>query len=151
MRDRPGDIPYLAQRFLKEASVELRRPVHEIPPDVARLLQRHSWPGNVRELRNVIRRAVLESKDLVLHREVVQHLLGDSSLPGSLRPPVSANLTLREIATNAARDAEYQAICAALRLAGGNKSQAARALQTDYKTLYTKMGLLGIRGRDFTP
>jgi DNA-binding NtrC family response regulator len=152
LRDRPGDIAYLAQRFLEEASVELRRPMHEIPPEVSRLLEGHSWPGNVRELRNVIRRAVLESKDLVLHRGTVQRLLGDArSAPGTIHPPGLAERSLREIATGAARDAERRAICATLRATGGNKSQAARSLQTDYKTLHTKMSLLGIRGRDFMP
>jgi two-component system nitrogen regulation response regulator GlnG len=151
LRERPSDIPYLAQRFLEEASVELRRPVNQIPPDVARLLQRHSWPGTVRELRNTIRRAVLESKDLQLHRGVVQRLLGETSEQASLRPPGIVNRSLREVATEAAREAERQAISAALRAAGGNKAQAARALQTDYKTLHTKMAALGIRGRDFTP
>jgi DNA-binding NtrC family response regulator len=151
LRERPGDILYLAQRFLEEASVELRRPVHEIPADVARLLQRHSWPGNVRELRNVIRRAVLESKDLLIHRQVVQRLLGDASDPMSLRPQSQATRSLRDTAAEAAREAEHRAISAALRATGGNKSQAARALQTDYKTLHTKMNALGIRGRDFMP
>jgi DNA-binding NtrC family response regulator len=58
---------------------------------------------------------------------------------------------LRDVAAEAARNAEHLAISAALRAAGGNKSQAARALQTDYKTLHTKMKVLGIRGRDFMP
>ena len=151
LRERPGDIPHLARRFLVEASVELRRPVHEIPADVARLLQRHPWPGNVRELRNVMRRAVLESKDLQIHRSVVQRLLGETMTPASLRPPGQSNPSLRDLAAEAAHNAEHLAICAALRAAGGNKSQAARALQTDYKTLHTKMKVLGIRGRDFTP
>jgi two-component system nitrogen regulation response regulator GlnG len=151
LRERPDDIPYLAQRFLEEASVELRRPVGQIPPDVARLLQRYPWPGNVRELRNVIRRAVLESRDLVVHMHVVQRLLGESSAPASLRPPSGASRSLREIAAEAARSAEHQAISAALRAAGGNKAQAARVLQTDYKTLHTKMAQLGVRARDFMP
>jgi two-component system nitrogen regulation response regulator GlnG len=151
LRERPGDIPYLAQRFLEEASLELRRPVAQMPPEVLRLLQRHPWPGNVRELRNVVRRAVLESKDLSINRSSLQRLLGEPSSPASLRPSGVTNGSLREVAAQATREAEHRAISEALRTAGGNKAQAARALQTDYKTLHTKMKALGIRGRDFTP
>jgi two-component system nitrogen regulation response regulator GlnG len=59
--------------------------------------------------------------------------------------------SLREIASSAAKDAELRAIRDALQTARGNKSQAARALRTDYKTLHVKMKQLGIRGRDFGP
>jgi len=57
LRERPGDIGHLAQRFMEEASVELRRPVHQLAPDAIAALARHDWPGNVRELRNAIRQA----------------------------------------------------------------------------------------------
>ena len=50
---------------------------------------------------------------------------------------------------SAAAVAERQAICDALRASGGNKSQAAKALRTDYKTLHLKMKHFGIRARDF--
>jgi DNA-binding NtrC family response regulator len=56
---------------------------------------------------------------------------------------------LRDIASRAAAAAERRAISEALRAYGGNKSKAARALQTDYKTLHVKMKQLGIRARDF--
>jgi DNA-binding NtrC family response regulator len=151
LRDRPADIPYLAHRFLAEASVELRRPVQEIVPSAMALLGTHPWPGNVRELHNVIRQAVLKTKDLMIGGDVVRDLLGR---PGAARhdagePPVG--LSLREVAAEAAGAAELHAISEALRSARGNKSQAARALNTDYKTLHLKMKRFGIRARDFLP
>jgi two-component system nitrogen regulation response regulator GlnG len=150
LRDRCADIPYLAQRFLDEVSIELRRPVHQIPADVQALLEKHAWPGNVRELRNVIRQAVLETKDLVLHASLVQRLLG-SAAPVERGATSAAGRSLKAIADEAARDAERQAIRETLRATRGNKSQAARVLQTDYKTLHLKMKSLGIRARDFSP
>jgi DNA-binding NtrC family response regulator len=151
LKDRPVDIAYLAHRFLAEVSVELRRPVQQIVPNALELLEAHPWPGNVRELRNVIRQAVLMTKDLMIGRDVVRALLGK---PGAARHVVGATqagASLREVAAEAAEAAERHAISEALRSARGNKSRAARALDTDYKTLHLKMKRFGIRGRDFVP
>ena len=57
--------------------------------------------------------------------------------------------SLKEVAEEAALEAERRVICEALRETQGNKSQAARALKTDFKTLHVKMKNLGIRARDF--
>jgi DNA-binding NtrC family response regulator len=149
LRARAADVPHLARRFFTEASVELRRPFKEISREALALLQRHTWPGNVRELRNVIRRAVLESKDVVLDARVIRGLIGGQGAPATGRAPAADGRSLRELAAEAAREAERGAISEALRAARGNKSRAARALRTDYKTLHVKMKALGLSGRDF--
>jgi len=151
LRKRPDDIPHLTQRFLTEVSVELRRPVQQLNPAALDLLQRHTWPGNVRELRNVVRQAVLRSKDLAISashlRDVLRHVKSD---PRASQPALDGH-TLKEIAEQAAETAERHAISHTLQVTKGNKSQAARALSTDYKTLHLKMRKLGIRARDFEP
>jgi DNA-binding NtrC family response regulator len=156
LKDRPLDIPYLAHRFLAEASVELRRPVQQIVPNALELLEIHPWPGNVRELRNVIRQAVLMTKDLMIGPDIVRTLLGkpvaakagtERQLPAAKPPGTS----LREVAAEAAEAAERRVISETLRSTLGNKSQAARELDTDFKTLHLKMKRFGIRGRDFLP
>jgi DNA-binding NtrC family response regulator len=148
LRARPSDIAHLARRFLAEVSVELRRPIHEIAPDAIRELERHPWTGNVRELRNVVRQAVLESRDVVLRRAQVQKLLGAPSEPGDVRG-VPAGRVLKQVAEAAARDAEQRLIREVLRETRGNKSRAAKVLCTDYKTLHVKMKAFGIRARDY--
>jgi DNA-binding NtrC family response regulator len=151
LRDRPADIPHLANRFLAEASVELRRPVQQIMPSALELLVAHPWTGNVRELHNVIRQAVLKSRELMIGEGVVRDVL---TSPGVVRQVAGAappGLSLREVAAAAAAAAERGAITEALRSVQGNKSQAARALRTDYKTLHLKMKRLGIRAQDFVP
>jgi DNA-binding NtrC family response regulator len=151
LKDRRADIPYLAHRFLAEAGVELRRPIQQIVPNAMELLDAHPWPGNVRELRNVIRQAVLMTKDLMIGSDVVRALL---VTPGAARHVVgtaSAGASLRQVAAEASEAAERHAIAEALRSTRGNKSRAARALDTDYKTLHVKMKRFGIRGRDFVP
>jgi DNA-binding NtrC family response regulator len=150
LRERPTDIKFLAQRFLEEATLELRRPVHVIDPDAMEALEQHLWPGNVRELRNVIRQGVLQTKDHAIHRQAVRELLGKAK---SAAPPAAlrtAEKSLKDIADEAANVAEREAISQTLRATKGNKSQAARALRTDYKTLHLKMKKFGMRGRDFS-
>jgi DNA-binding NtrC family response regulator len=150
LRGRTEDIPHLAERFMREVSVELRRPVAEIAPDALDLLRRHSWPGNVRELRNVVRQAVLESKEPRLDLATIQRSLGVAGAPPSEASGTRASSqSLKDAADHAAREAERQAISDALRATHGNKSGAARALKTDFKTLHVKMKSLGIQARDF--
>ena len=57
--------------------------------------------------------------------------------------------SLREIADRAAAEAERQAIRLALRATRGNKSEAARLLRVDYKTLHLKIKLYGIEAEEF--
>jgi two-component system, NtrC family, response regulator HydG len=149
VRARREDIGYLAQRILDEASVELRRPVLQLAPAALEQLQRAEWPGNVRELRNVIRQAVLRSNGMALRPSDLRALLSTPPMPPGATPRAGATPPLREVAAAASRSAEREAICNTLRATNGNKSRAARALQTDYKTLHLKIRQLGIRARDF--
>ena len=146
LRERPDDIAYLAQRFFDEAKVELRRPIEAILPAAMELLRGHPWPGNVRELRNVVRLAVLNTTALGLGPDAIRAALGIRVAEGA---PAPAGASLKEVAERAATAAEREAIVAALRANGGNKTQAARALKTDPKTLHVKIKALGVRPSDF--
>jgi DNA-binding NtrC family response regulator len=149
LRERPDDIPHLAERFMREVGVELRRPMQGITPDALAALKLHPWPGNVRQLRNVIRQAVLEAKDLLLDRATVERFLGKGAVAPGVTALPAAGRSLKEIAEEAAFEAERRAISDVLRETQGNKSQAARVLKTDFKTLHVKMKNLGIRAGDF--
>ena len=150
LRERIGDLPHLALRFLKEASLELHKPVVDFAPEALNVLREHRWPGNVRELRNVVRLAVLQCEEPMVPSSVVRPLLAG---PGA-RPAPAATAAggptrpLKEVADAAVREAEIAAITRALADAGGNKSAAAKALQTDYKTLHVKIQRYGIKARD---
>jgi len=65
------------------------------------------------------------------------------------RPREELRFSLREIAGRAAAEAERQAIRLALRATQGNKSEAARLLRVDYKTLHVKMKQFGISAAQF--
>jgi DNA-binding NtrC family response regulator len=155
LRSRREDIPFLANRFLGEASMELRRTVVGFSPGAEALLVAHAWPGNVRELRNVVRRAVLLSTDRVEpeHLDILAHpggRNGSTPLPGPGELEEQPT-TLKEARERGAAEAERRAIRWALRAARGNKSEAARLLRTDYKTLHVKVKQYDLRARDFVP
>ena len=148
LRER-DDILDLANEFLEEASIEFGRPCREISEAAAQALLNHNWPGNVRELRNVIRRGILVASDLIQ----VEHL---SFLPVNAPPhsghraeTIPEGSSLKEIAETAAADAEQYAIRRILERTRGNKSEAARLLRTDYKTLHLKMKQYGIPAAQF--
>jgi len=151
LRERRSDIRFLARRFLTEASMELRRPVHGISDAAIDVLSAYPWPGNVRELRNVMRRAVLVCSDVIrpgdltgLHADGVS---GSTVKPAAVFP---VGLSLKQITDTALAEAETHAIRQVLRATRGNKTEAARLLKTDYKTLHVKMKRHRIHARDFT-
>jgi two-component system, NtrC family, response regulator HydG len=85
LRDRPEDIPLLANHFVQRFARKAARPVRGIAPDALRLLIGHEWPGNVRELENTIERAiVLGASDYVLVDDLPETLL-------ERQPPVASD------------------------------------------------------------
>ena len=75
--------------------------------------------------------------------------MSQPALVPSSTPAIVPGQPLRATAEQAARAAERSAITDALRATDGNKSQAAKMLQTDYKTLHVKIKQLGINVKDF--
>jgi DNA-binding NtrC family response regulator len=63
LRDRPDDIPRIAEHFLAKYSRSSRNTQPRIEPDALVLLCEYTWPGNVRELENVIQSALILSDD----------------------------------------------------------------------------------------
>src|SRR4029434_2601366 len=125
LRQRPEDIAYLAQRFLQEASVELRKPVRQVAPAAIEMLRRHDWPGNVRELRNVVRQAVLRSDGLAIEPTDLRALL--SSMPARASGAIKSTgmQSLKEIAADATRTAERDTICDVLHATKRHRSPPA--------------------------
>ena len=150
LRER-DDILDLANELVEEARVELGRPCRKISEAAAEVLLRYRWPGNVRELRNVIRRAILLASDVIdpEHLSVMPIDQPSVSVIWGESVAVSSSSSLKEIAEAAATEAEERAIRRVLQTTRGNKSEAARLLRTDYKTLYLKIKRYGIDPRKF--
>jgi two-component system response regulator HydG len=134
LRERMDDVPILAMHFLRKYAAREGSAVTGVSDEAMNVLLGYSWPGNVRELENAIERGVvlghgerLRAQDLppqVHRRADDQH------------PLVPAHLTLEEM--------EKLAIAQALRLTGGNKSEAAERLGIHRTSLYDKMRRYGI-------
>jgi DNA-binding NtrC family response regulator len=153
LRERLDDLPYLAQRFLEEAGVELRRPVRQISAEALQALRNHPWPGNVRELRNVIRQGALLSTGGTLEAATLAAFLKKTaprSKPAQ-KALAKAGASLRQLGLDGLAEAEREAIREALSESRGNILKASRALKTDNKTLHGKLKRYGIRARDFEP
>lgn len=137
LRDRPTDIPLLAQHFLERANAEHGRQIEEFGTTAMTALLRHAWLGNVRELQNRIERGVLlargpqmEAADLDLADERIQPAGGkvDEHMPTALGP-------LKE----ALEGPERSIIERALEWNGGNRTRTAEMLSIDRSTLFNKM------------
>jgi two-component system nitrogen regulation response regulator GlnG len=152
LRGRREDIPYLAKGFLDIANIELSKSVKGFSPLAVEVMLAYDWPGNVRQLRSAVRRAVLMAEDVVTEEDLglklkVCGILAEDELVvhASARVRVCGGLALRDIVRSSTVHVERVAIAHALRKTGGNKSKAARLLQVDYKTLYSKVKEYGIQ------
>jgi two-component system response regulator HydG len=135
LRERQDDIPLLAHHFMEKYAKKNRKQVKGFSPLAMDMLLKYAWPGNVRELENVIERAVILLPDEHITEKELPSNITDSYAEKSdwvIPPaPVTANRPLEEI--------EKQAILATLEDSGGNKSETARRLGINRKTLHKKL------------
>jgi Nif-specific regulatory protein len=135
LRDRRGDIPLLAEHFLRRYVQETGRKIRGFTPAAFQKMQSYHWPGNVRELRNVVERAValgigpyLDAPDVWL-----------SSLEvGGPTPPTLPEATYQPMSLE---DLEKAHIGRTLQHTSWNKSQAAVILGIERTTLDRKIKL----------
>ena len=131
LRERPDDVPLLAQRFIKEFNAKHRTTIEGISDEAADELKKYPWPGNVRELRNVIERAVVLTKSDWIDTAVLPPYIRSSA-------PSNQKLVL-DVGTTTMADAERELIIRTLERTGNNKAEAARQLGVDVKTIYNKL------------
>ena len=132
LRERPEDIPNLAEHLLRRHANRLNKSVTRISDDALQALVGYRWPGNIRELDNVLERAVIVATGDTLTRRDLSADLGE---PGSAaRPDVGVMEAM-----------ERTLIEKVLSECGWNKSKAARRLGIGRRTLYSKAARYGIR------
>jgi len=139
LRLRGEDVLVYADAFLKRAAVRFDKPVQGYDQSVKDMLLEYSWPGNIRELRNVITRAVLLAENsLITLNEFPDEIKTSQAIQKNMSTP-SGGSAFDTNLKDAASSAEKEAIIQALVKTNYNKSQAARYLKIDRKTLYNKI------------
>ncbi|MHC4932142.1 MAG: sigma-54-dependent transcriptional regulator [Planctomycetota bacterium] len=142
LRERTGDVPLLADHFMRVYGKERNFTVAEATREE---LIRHPWPGNVRELENAVRRAIamagssseLSAEHLVIAGPKVRREEAAEEAGPVERP-------LREVV----REAEGRHIRRVLKHTGGHRANAAKILGISRKNLWEKMRELDIRDLD---
>ena len=138
LRERRGDVPLLAQNFLREFARENGKAVNDLTADALEALMNYSWPGNVRELRTAIEHAVVLSRgDRISLRDLPATVRGGGS-GGDSRLPAGKALTVKE--------AEKQLILRALKETDGNRTRAAQAIGMSRRTFHRKLHEFHLEG-----
>ncbi|MCB9916188.1 MAG: sigma-54-dependent Fis family transcriptional regulator [Planctomycetes bacterium] len=147
LRERPGDVLLLAERFLERFAAEYGREARRLSPEVAAILTRHAWPGNVRELENCVERAVLLARGPEVGVEALPAALLAGAPPVGLPDlaPAVAPRTLRE----AVEATEHALILRTLVQEGGSRKRTAELLGVNRTTLFNKMRKYNLM--DFAP
>jgi transcriptional regulator with GAF, ATPase, and Fis domain len=136
LRDRPDDLPRLAQELLDRITPRHRVRKLTLHPDAIAALQCYLWPGNVRELRNVLERAALLTDHSELRREDLHF---DAAGVGTREPTADPLATVTTLA-----EMERVMIERALAATGGKVAEAAQQLGIPRSTLYQKLKTFGI-------
>jgi two-component system nitrogen regulation response regulator NtrX len=138
LRERPDDIPLLADHFTAEFASEYGRRLKTFEAAAIDVLQGYGWPGNVRELRNVIERLMIMVPGETITAADLSFLDAPPQRP--VRTPPAERLTLHEAREQFERDL----ILRTLADQQGNMSRTADVLGVERSNLYRKMKAFGI-------
>ncbi len=131
LRERREDIPLLADHFLRKFATAMNKPVPKLSARALDLLLKYEWPGNVRELENAVERALVIGREQDIQAADFPF---QSQAAGQLLPN---GRTLEEV--------ERIHIEKTLRETNHNLSRAARILNIDRTTLYSKLKRYGLK------
>ncbi|MBD2757253.1 sigma 54-interacting transcriptional regulator [Spirosoma sp. BT704] len=156
LRERPGDIPLLAQFFAQRSARKLGKPFHGISEAVLNELINYSWPGNIRELENVIEQAVIINdgqSPLTLGRPLINSLFSMTMSEIMIQPDTSfklGNSTPKDLqdVKQIQQETEREYILAILKQTNGRirgSGGAAELMNLKPTTLEYRMEKLGIR------
>ena len=144
LRERRSDIMLVADHFVTKYNTLYNKRVKRISTAAINMIMAYHWPGNVRELENCIERAVLSSRDDVIH---------GTSLPPTLQTSEATNTALLPPEGARLKDLidayEREIIIDALKKHGGNAAAAARELMTTPRIINYRIRHLNIEPRNF--
>jgi nitrogen regulation protein NR(I) len=159
LRERPDDIPLLAEHFLKRFRRELAVDVRGISPDALEALGRHAWPGNVRELESAIKFALVHAAGEVVTPQALPTSVLGQSRDATGRTPETEHKDLPDVqqlvrhllsqGTVNLSDEVHAAVDRilleqVLASAGGHQARAAEILGLSRNTLRARLQELGL-------
>ncbi len=154
LREREGDIDLLAEHLIQLANERFGCHVSGLSEPARAVLRAYHWPGNVRELKNVIESALLLAEDCIEPEHLPHYLFSHAVLVRAEEEPESeAEIRLSfKVAFKLGNDFDFKSslartgqeigdhlIAAILRRKECNRSQLARFLRVDPKTLRTRL------------
>jgi two-component system response regulator AtoC len=169
LRQRRDEIPLLTEVFLQQYAARYNKTRLTVSADTLRIFAEYDWPGNVRELENFVKRMVILGGDAQVARDLAETMAGRKAMgapiaaleprparrdipppaptPVPAAPPAAplelaatpVSGSLKEIARNAAREAEREIIYRTLQQTRWNRREAADLLGVSYKALLYKI------------
>jgi two-component system response regulator PilR (NtrC family) len=149
LRDRPEDIPLLANVVLKQLGEEAGVPTPKLSADALALLKTYAFPGNVRELENILERAftlcegeAISASDLRLSPGTVEPANGITA-NGSLYPKINIEEAFGSL-EEFLESIEREVLTTALERARWNKTNAAKLLGISFRALRYRLKKLNL-------
>ena len=137
LRERTGDIPLLARRFLREFAKENNKSVNDFTADALEWLMNYSWPGNVRELRTAMEHAVVLCRG---------EKISARDLPRQISIHARNEMQLLQQNDLTVKEAEKQLIVHALKETDGNRTLAAKKIGMSRRTFHRKLHTYHLEG-----
>ncbi|MBW1699388.1 MAG: sigma-54-dependent Fis family transcriptional regulator [Deltaproteobacteria bacterium] len=157
LSQRRGDIALLAEYFLGRHAADAGIDPPGITKEALQMLTQHPWPGNVRELSNTIQKALIFNRGAPLSPVDIHHVISerrpgssvdDEKIDNALKRWIKRELNdpSREHLFDECMDRYARLLIAeALKLAGGNRSRAAKLLGLSRPTLHSKIEKYGLK------
>ena len=146
LRERPLDIPVLAEHFIKKYAKANGQDVKPLSAEAGKMLAGYAWPGNVRELENAMHRAVLLATGNEISVDAIM-LSGPETIgDGAASATDDADGSTAGLVGRTVAEVERELIIDTLQHCLGNRTHAANILGISIRTLRNKLKLYGENG-----
>ncbi|MFH1672944.1 MAG: sigma 54-interacting transcriptional regulator, partial [Pseudomonadota bacterium] len=148
LRKRIEDIPYVVEVILKRLNKFHLKEIHDVHPHVIEAFGKYSWPGNIRELENLMERACILERSLILTPGGFPKELFTSD-PSQIQIEADISLTLAEVRRRIIEHVERYYIKGLLAVNKGRIKDSAEAAGISTRQLHKLMKKYGIRKEEF--